>query len=42
MANRVAWLTKRVRIAGQWSVRKPIIKPTGYITESRQKGVWRP
>jgi len=33
MANRVAWLTKRVKISGQWFVRKPIIKPTGFVTE---------
>lgn len=33
MANRVAWLTKRVKIGGQWLVRKPIIKPTGFVTE---------
>jgi hypothetical protein len=33
MANRVAWLTKRVKIGGQWFVRKPIIKPTGFVTE---------
>ena len=33
MANRVAWLTKRVKIGGQWFVRKPIVKPTGFVTE---------
>jgi integrase/recombinase XerD len=33
MANRVAWLTKRVKIGGQWSVRKPIIKTSGFVTE---------
>ena len=33
MANRVAWLTKRVKIGGQWFVRKPIIKTSGYVTE---------
>jgi len=33
MANRVAWLTKRVKIDGQWLIRKPIIKPTGFVTE---------
>jgi Transposase DDE domain len=33
MANRVAWLSKRVKIGGQWFVRKPIVKPTGFVTE---------
>ena len=33
MANRVAWLTKRVKIGGQWFVRKPIIKTSGFVTE---------
>jgi len=33
MANRVAWLTKRVKIGGEWFVRKPIVKPTGFVTE---------
>jgi hypothetical protein len=33
MANRVAWLTKRVKIGGQWFVRKPIIKTSGFLTE---------
>jgi hypothetical protein len=33
MANRVAWLTKRVKIGGQWFVRKPIIKTSGFITD---------
>ena len=33
MANRVAWLTKRVKIGGQWLVRKPIIKTSGFVTE---------
>ena len=33
MANRVACLTKRVKIAGQWFVRKPIIKTSGFVTE---------
>src|ERR1019366_7480365 len=33
MANRVAWLTKRVKIGGQWFIRKPIVKPTGFVTE---------
>ena len=33
MANRVAWLSKRVKIGGQWFVRKPIVKATGFVTE---------
>jgi len=33
MANRVAWLTKRVKIGGQWFVRKPISKTSGFVTE---------
>src|SRR5579864_6153307 len=33
MANRVAWLTKRVKIGGQWFVRKPTIKTSGFVTE---------
>jgi hypothetical protein len=33
MANRVAWLSKRVKIGGQWFVRKPFVKPTGFVTE---------
>jgi hypothetical protein len=33
MANRVAWLTKQVKIGGQWFVRKPIIKTSGFVTE---------
>jgi len=33
MANRVAWLTKRVKIGVQWFVRKPIIKTSGFVTE---------
>ena len=33
MANRVAWLSKRVKIGGQWFVRKPIIKTSGFVTE---------
>jgi integrase len=33
MANRVAWLSKRVKIGGQWFIRKPIVKPTGFVTE---------
>lgn len=33
MANRVAWLTKRVKIGGKWLVRKPIIKTSGFVAE---------
>jgi hypothetical protein len=33
MANRVAWLTKRVKIGGQWLVRKLIIKTSDFVTE---------
>ena len=33
MANRVAWLTKRVKIGEQSFVRKPIIKTSGFVTE---------
>jgi hypothetical protein len=29
----VAWLTKRVKIGGQWFARKPIITTSGFVTE---------
>lgn len=32
MANRVAWLTKRVKIEGKWLVRKPVVKASGLVT----------
>lgn len=33
MANRTAWLTKRVKIGGEWFVRQPVIKASGLVTE---------
>jgi hypothetical protein len=33
MANRTAWLSKRVKIGGEWFVRQPVIKASGFVTE---------
>jgi integrase len=33
MANRIAWLVKRVKIGGVWLVRQPVVKSSGFVTD---------